>query len=207
VNEIIKPLIKKHSDRFFCRIDDTHPIKTPASIIEKILRSRTEAEKKKDKGKLNKDVVYSLDNFVDEMTDLARFRIVCNFLEDVFEVSESIRNSTSITKFFNESKFDDTINLHKRTKGERSLKLILKHKSQPHIYLEIQIMTQLQEAWDKKDHYLVYEKKRSSQKSDDDNFPTYLDAKMSAMAELLYIADDYFNQLQKEANEKEEGEL
>ena len=53
-------------------------------------------------------------------------------------------------------------------------------------------MTQLQEAWDKKDHFLVYEKRRAEPESDEDNFPDFMDSKMFAMSELLFIADQYF---------------
>ena len=58
-------------------------------------------------------------------------------------------------------------------------------------------MTQLQEAWDKKDHFLVYEKRRNEPERDEENFPDFLDAKMFAMSELLYVADQYFEQLRK----------
>lgn len=199
VNKILNPLIKRHSDRFFCRIDATHTIKSSASIIDKIIRSRLEAEKKKQKGESYQ--AWGLDNFVQEMADLARFRIVCNFLTDVYEVAECIRRIETIIKFFEEFDFKDGIRQHRRISGERSVKIILRQRNPPRLFLEIQIMTQLQEAWDKKDHYLVYEKRRSSSKSDEDNFPNYLDAKMSAMADLLYIADDYFDQLREETEE------
>jgi ppGpp synthetase/RelA/SpoT-type nucleotidyltranferase len=200
VNIILAPLISKHTGRFFCRLDDTHTIKSPTSIIEKILRSRKEEKKRKEKGEPGK--LYDLTNFTREMKDLARFRIVCNFLADVTEVAECIRQSIAITDFFEITDIN-SITQHRRVSGERSIKLILKRKSPPELFLEIQVMTQLQEAWDKKDHYLVYEKRRSSSSGDDDDFPTYLDAKMSAMAELLYVADDYFDRLRKEEDEQE----
>jgi ppGpp synthetase/RelA/SpoT-type nucleotidyltranferase len=195
VNKILSPLIKKYSNRFFCRIDDSHSIKTPLSIIDKIRRSEIEAASNKDAALITPD------NFLTTIKDLARFRIVCNFLSDIEETAKAI-GSSNISKFFN-IKVKDTIFSRKRTSGERSKKLILEHKSIPGVFLEIQIITQLQEAWDKKDHYLVYEKKRSSPKNDDELFKNYLDSKMSAMAELLFVADDYFEKLRME---EEEGE-
>jgi ppGpp synthetase/RelA/SpoT-type nucleotidyltranferase len=200
-NQIIAPLVKKHSERFFCRIDDSHPIKAPASIIDKIPRSRDQARMKQEKGEVP-GVVYDINNFDRQMTDLARFRIVCNFLSDVYEVSDSFRQDPGIQVFFIVADLKNTITQRKRVSGERSIKIILKQKSRGY-FLEVQIMTQLEEAWDKKDHYLVYERKRNSQENDEDLFPTNLDAKMSAMSELLYIADDYFDQLRKDG----EGEV
>lgn len=135
------------------------------------------------------------------MTDLARFRVVCNFLSDVHTVKDLISNNTQLNTYFNFVEQKNTIDLHKRVSGERSIKLILEHKSHPGLFIEIQIMTQLQEAWDKKDHYLVYERKRSSPKTTEELFRNYLDSKMAAMAELLYVADDYFEQLRQEEEE------
>ena len=197
LNQILVPLIEAHSERFFCRVDDSHPIKSPVSVIEKILRSEKEArEKQADEKETSTE--YDLANFYTSMTDLARFRIVCNFLTDVEEVSHSIEQSKDIENFFVLYEISNTIRQHKRKSGERSIKIVLKQIRPPNLFLEIQIMTQLQEAWDKKDHYLVYEKRRSSSHSADVNFPTYLDEKMFAMAELLYVADDYVDMLRKE---------
>jgi ppGpp synthetase/RelA/SpoT-type nucleotidyltranferase len=194
---VLDPLIDRHSNRFFCRIDDSHTLKSPASIVEKIRKSQKPTSKVKTG---ESPEPYDLDNFTEKMTDIARFRIVCNFLNDVEGVAEQIKYSEKIRSFFNVQE-TSTINLHKRASGERSIKFVLEFRSRPGLFLEIQVMTQLQEAWDKKDHYLVYEKRRSSSKDDDENFPTYLDSKMFAMAELLYVADNYFDQLRLEEDE------
>ena len=202
INRLLIPAITEHSDRFFCRIDDSHSIKSPASIIDKIRRSQEDAEKKKAKGEKPTNT-FTLDNFSKTITDIARFRVVCNFLSDVDKIAELIKVSKKLQEYFNFEPEKNTINLHKRLSGERSIKFIIEYKSKPGLFIEIQIMTQLQEAWDKKDHYLVYEKKRSSKKADEELFSNYLDSKMSAMAELLYVADDYFEQLRKDAEETE----
>ncbi len=197
IKEILGPLIEEHSNRLFCRIDDSHTLKSPASIVEKIRKSQKSSSKVKTG---QSPEPYDLDNFMSKMTDIARFRIVCNFLSDVNRVAEQIRHSEKIKYFFNVEE-TSTIDLHRRVAGERSVRFILEYMSRPGLFLEIQIMTQLQEAWDKKDHYLVYEKRRSSSKDDHENFPTYLDSKMFAMAELLYVADNYFDQLRLEEDE------
>jgi ppGpp synthetase/RelA/SpoT-type nucleotidyltranferase len=201
MKQVLALLITEHANRFFCRIDDSHSLKSPESIIEKIRRSQSAYQEKKEKGE-SLDPPFGVYDFDKKMTDLARFRIVCNFLSDLQKVSDRIKNNEKIKDFF-EVDEKETINLHRRTSGERSIKFILEYKSRPGLFIEIQIMTQLQEAWDKKDHYLVYEKRRINPKGVEENFPTYLDSKMFAMAELLYVADNYFDQLRRE---EEEGE-
>jgi ppGpp synthetase/RelA/SpoT-type nucleotidyltranferase len=201
--EILSPLIIEHSNRFFCRIDDTHTCKTPASIVEKIRRSQEKTTETK-KGEVETPEVYDLNNFLSTMTDIVRFRIVCNFISDVERVAEVIQKSEKLKTYLKVGDPKDSINQHRRISGERSIKFILEHKSRSGLFIEIQIMTQLQEAWDKKDHCLVYEKRRSSLKTDEELFCNYLDSKMSAMAELLYVADNYFEQLRKEEEEQDE---
>ncbi len=199
---ILPPLFKKYPYRFFCRIDADHKIKQPSSIIDKIIRSSESGI-----GKAAHEP-YTLDNFTTNMKDLARFRIVCNFLHDIEEVVRALNNSAVLNKRFHIEK-KTTIDLHpgSRKSGERSVKLILEYKKQPGLFLEIQVMTQLSESWDKKDHFLVYEVRRRFPGKEDDNFPDYLDAKMQAMGELLYVADNYFEALRasREEEKKETG--
>jgi ppGpp synthetase/RelA/SpoT-type nucleotidyltranferase len=79
----------------------------------------------------------------------------------------------------------------------------MEYKKIPGLFLEIQVMTQLEEAWDKKDHFLVYEKHRQAPDKDDEYFSDFLDAKMLAMSELLYIADNYFDELRASREDKD----
>ena len=197
---ILPPLLKKYHYRFFCRIDADHKIKQPSSIIDKIMRSSESGT-----GKTVSESC-TLDNFTTTMQDLARFRIVCNFLHDVDEVVEALNNSDILNRMF-DIEIKETINQHpgSRKSGERSVKFILKYNKHPGLFLEIQVMTQLSESWDKKDHFLVYEVRRRFPDKEDENFPDYLDAKMNAMAELLYVADNYFEALRasREEDKKE----
>ncbi len=197
---ILPPLLKKYHYRFFCRIDADHKIKQPSSIIDKIMRSSELGT-----GKAVSESCM-LDNFTTTMQDLARFRIVCNFLHDVDEVVEALNNSDILNRMF-DIEIKETINQHpvSRKSGERSVKFILKYNKHPGLFLEIQVMTQLSESWDKKDHFLVYEVRRRFPDKEDENFPDYLDAKMHAMGELLYVADNYFEALRasREEDKKE----
>lgn len=197
---ILQVLIKKYHYRFFCRIDTDHKMKQPDSIVDKLMRS-AEYDMKK-----NTNEPCTLDNFTTTMKDLARFRIVCNFIHDVYEVVEAIENNNTIKeKFKIEKKSSMEIHPGSRKSGERSVKLILEYKKQPGLFVEIQVMTQLSEAWDKKDHFLVYELSRRSPENEDENFPDYLDAKMHAMGELLYVADNYFEGLRESREKKEKN--
>lgn len=198
VANLLTPLIQRHQHRFFCRIDDSHQQKSPASIVEKIRRSQL---KKAGPGE-TEPVRYDFINFAEKMTDLARFRIVCNFLHDVEVVENAIEQSQELKETFDITK-DSSITLRPRLRksGERSVKFILEHRARPGLFLEIQVMTQLQEAWDKKDHFLIYEKRRVNPEKDEENFPDFMDSKMFAMSELLFIADQYFELLRSAEEE------
>jgi ppGpp synthetase/RelA/SpoT-type nucleotidyltranferase len=197
---ILPSLRKKYHYRFFYKIDADNKTKQPLSIIDKIMRSSESGA-----GKATYEP-YTLDNFTTTMKDLARFRIVCNFLHDVDKVVEALKKSAILKNKF-DIEIKTTVDLHpgSRKSGERSVKFILEYKKHPGLFLEIQVMTQLSESWDKKDHFLVYEVRRRFPDKEDENFPDYLDAKMNAMAELLYVADNYFEALRasREEDKKE----
>ncbi|EFK09054.1 conserved hypothetical protein [delta proteobacterium NaphS2] len=53
---------------------------------------------------------------------------------------------------------------------------------------------------------LVYEKRRLEPDKDEKNFPDFLDSKMFAMSELLYVADNYFDELRTTREESIDGE-
>jgi ppGpp synthetase/RelA/SpoT-type nucleotidyltranferase len=78
----------------------------------------------------------------------------------------------------------------KREKGERCYRGCFWPKGQPSLRVEVQIMTALAEAWDKKDHFLVYERRRRHQPVDLQD-----EIEMYAHSELLYLADIFFDQL------------
>jgi len=190
--KLLEPLIRRHHHRFFCRIDDSHQQKNAASIVEKIRRS----QEKKVGPREPEPMRYDFSNFAEKMTDLGRFRIVCNFLHDVELIENAIEQSQEIREAFIIQKVSSiTLRPKLRMSGERSVKFTLKHRARQGLSIEIQVMTQLQEAWDKKDHFLVYEKRRVNPEKDEENFPDYLDSKMFAMSELLFIADQYFELL------------
>jgi ppGpp synthetase/RelA/SpoT-type nucleotidyltranferase len=189
VVRLLEPLMRQHAQRFFCRIDDSHKQKSATSIVGKIMRSKGE---------------YDINNFTEKMTDIVRFRIVCNFLSDTTKVAIAITTSETLQERYS-IRIEDSVNVKptQRTSGERSVKFILEDRTTPGLFLEIQIVTQLQEAWDKKDHPLLYEPRRGDLGADRMNVPDYLHIRMFAMSELLYVADTFFDDLRSHTEDGE----
>lgn len=71
VEKILFPLKKKYANRFLYRVDTGHKLKSPTGIIEKIIRENKQLGPDEPE--------YTIENFNCRITDLARFRIVCNF--------------------------------------------------------------------------------------------------------------------------------
>ncbi len=168
-------------------------IKSVNSIIEKINRSR---------GK------YTLENFTTEMPDIFRMRIICNYLSDVKMVARRLRESKIILKDFTIVKDEDKIiqnrinkmisDVEEKLEWIRLHSFVFKYKDEESSpMIEVQIMTMLQEAWDRKDHYLFYEPIREGI-----NFPPEWKIKMNAMSELLYVADEFFDIIQYKTRRK-----
>jgi ppGpp synthetase/RelA/SpoT-type nucleotidyltranferase len=180
VDKVLKSLEERIPiKRFIFRIDTSNQIKRPERIIQKICKEKIPWEK-----------------FAITLKDLARFRVVVNFLGDVDMAVNAIEKCEPIQSLFDIEK-KETINdpLKGRLSGERSIKLLLREKEQ-NIYIEIQIMTMFQEAWDKKDHPLVYEDTRI-----DEKVLPELKALSLITSELLYTADKYFEDFRKDKEE------
>jgi ppGpp synthetase/RelA/SpoT-type nucleotidyltranferase len=203
----IQPILKEIKDnlpdfektRFFARIDQTALVKTPESILEKMVRDWNPE-------KSNPEVTF--DNFIQELDDIGRFRIVANFLSDVTLIKDALENPygaefSSLTQvqkdlkaeyYLQKNRLEDVIYLKpdRRNKGERCFKGVFYPRQQEieRYKVEVQIQTQLQEAWDKKDHFLVYEPRRRGEKIDLKD-----EIEIFAMSELLYVADLTFERL------------
>jgi len=187
----VAELVNKH-------LFNTHEnprIKSVKSIAEKIERSNGR---------------YTIDNFEQEMSDIFRMRIRCNYLSDVKMVAKRLRESQSISKYFDKLEDEDKIienrikEISKPTTESpewlwiRLHSFVFKHKERGDCpKIEVQIMTMLQDAWDKKDHYLFYESKRMGKIVSPE-----CKIKMNAMSELLYVADEFFDLIQNKIIEE-----
>ncbi|MEW6618149.1 MAG: RelA/SpoT domain-containing protein [bacterium] len=188
IEDIINTLNKKYREkenREFARvIQGKEDIKSPRRIVEKIIQHPNK---------------YNQDNFAEEMEDIARMRIVCNYLSDISEIANSIRDNEVIKGICRIVEETDYVFME-RDRPHRAYHFILESTlNQTKRKVELQIMTMLQEAWDKKDHNLIYEKIRIGKEIDKKDR-----IKMGAMSELLYIADEFFDYLRKKILHEEE---
>lgn len=184
----LKPELPKGKIRFVAEVENKNEpdrqIKSAKSIAEKIERSNGE---------------YTPQNFSSKMTDILRDRIVCNYLSDVKAITQAIRSSKKIKRKFkivgNEDKiYEIRMKDTGKVKGVRAHYLVFKSRNNDQCpKIEIQIMTMLSWAWDKKDHYLIYEPERQGIK-----VSPVGKIKMNAMSELLYVADEFFDSIQQE---------
>jgi ppGpp synthetase/RelA/SpoT-type nucleotidyltranferase len=200
LHELRGKLPEHERHRLFARIDNSALVKAPESILEKMCRSWNA-----DRGCFE----VSFHNFETALKDLGRFRIVANFLSDVHQIARALEApfkspGAALTAAQQElhrdyclesNSLEDLICVEpeKRAKGERCRKGIF-HPRPPsanqHLHVEVQIQTLLQEAWDKKDHFLIYEPRRrgANVKSEDT-------IEIFAISELLYVADLTFDRI------------
>jgi ppGpp synthetase/RelA/SpoT-type nucleotidyltranferase len=199
LDEVRRSILQDEGERFIYRVDSTHLVKSPAGILDKMVRECPE-------GGIPK---YDFQNFLHEMPDIGRFRIVVSFLDDLTTIRRSIENAYGAEnqdRTTHESRLREEFELVRgevedsvelpvggRKKGERCIKAgfrLREPRELSHLRVEVQIQTQLQEAWDKKDHYLVYEPRRRGEA-----VPAEHEREIFAMSEVLYIADLTFSRL------------
>ena len=136
--------------------------------------------------------------FMNTLTDLIRFRIICNYLKDVNYMDRKILELCEYDKKINMKERTDHIEVPfpDRRVGHRAMQYVFAFShGEETVLFEVQVMTQLQHAWDKKDHHLIYEYDRIGQ---GDTIPLHLKNRMAAMSELLYVADTVFDSLYEE---------
>jgi len=203
LDELIERLPANEKPRFLARIDHTALVKSPESILEKIVRQwDPESGSAPSTG---------FDSFTNDLEDIGRFRIVANFLSDVLliketlndcyrkspisllsEAQKSLRNDFYLRK----NSLEDLVHVQPedRKKGERCCKGIFYPREERYtaFKIEVQVQTQLQEAWDKKDHFLIYEPRRRGEPVEPSDA-----IEIFAISELLYVADLTFDRLKR----------
>lgn len=162
--------------------EEKYQIKTVESIIEKLWRDKT--------GNGNR---YTVDNFHETMEDIIRFRILCNYLCDTEAMKQILPGKMRDWGYESVGEPKDFINKEpeERKKGHRAIHFIfrLEYNNQAYLF-EVQVMTLLQNAWDRKDHSIVYESERIGEE-----VPLKTKMRSYAMSEMLFVADDYFNEI------------
>jgi len=193
------------SGRLLARIDCSSQVKSPASILEKMVRDW------EPNGEDLRAPRLGFLNFRQDIHDLGRIRVVANFLSDAeriralleqpYDASAADRLTAAQKRLrddysLKENHLADSIHLDpgKREKGERCLKgLFSPQGPRAPLMVELQVQTLLQEAWDKKDHFLIYERRRRGEQVE----PRH-QREIFAMSELLYVADLTFDRLRGE---------
>jgi ppGpp synthetase/RelA/SpoT-type nucleotidyltranferase len=198
--EIEERVVVSEGQRLVARVDPSHLLKSPASVLDKMTRNWKGGNPECD-----------FDSLPRTMEDLARFRIVTNFLSDAKAVAKALEScygpttnarSAAQQALANEftlkgGRCHNGIELPpgERKKGERCIKAHF--SSHPRfgevLMIEVQIQTLLQEAWDKKDHYLIYEPRRSRGHVHPEH-----ERRIFAMSELLWVADVAFDGLRRD---------
>jgi ppGpp synthetase/RelA/SpoT-type nucleotidyltranferase len=190
--------------RLLYRLDDRHVLKTPDSILEKMARRWEDP---------SRPPPISFNN-LDELNDLGRFRIVTNFLSDVDWLCRHLEEPYDATKrerlsplqqtlcrefSLQGNRFEDLIAIspRKRMSGERCRKAHFTSRAPEHraYRVEVQLLTVLQESWDKKDHFLIYERRRAGLRVDEAH-----ERLSFSLSEQLYLADLMFDQLKKDTH-------
>ena len=190
VDNLKKTTNRPDLQRFICKLDDSNKKKQWYSVADKLWRISQETCPQ-----------YDVNDFHTKMKDLVRLRVVCNFLSDIESFEAELKNDydgdLSKQKAFSFKKTDDSIQQRPkdRKSGHRSIKYLFTSKDLPGVYLELQMMTLFQEAWDQKDHYLIYERRRLRPEKDDENFPDYEDELVHDMGGSLHVLDTLFNQI------------
>jgi len=184
--------------RFFAELDSHQAfwVKSAFSIADKIRRDHCEDNPAKKHG-------YTFDNFLHRMNDIIRFRIVCNFLTDVDAVTAIFCRELPAQGVQIVTGPTDRIRIEpeQRKRGHRAIHFECRSPAigEERYPFELQIMTLLQYAWDKKDHFLIYRRERSG-------IEVPLEHRMSifAASEMLYVADEHLDTLRRRMEREEQ---
>lgn len=193
VEEMNKEILKDYG-RIGYRIDIENPnkIKSPFSIAEKILRNLKSYSSSSPQEFIMKNMA--------EMDDIARCRILCNYISDMDEIDSCITSDEfelpSGIKYCKDKKKDKRIEAGRSFKKGAHRAIHEYYKCQLNekcYYIEVQIMTFLQEAWDIKQH-LIYEEIRRGKNNKE---TSYIQDRFHVLSGLLLIADEFAEETMK----------
>lgn len=116
-------------------------VKSPESIIKKLIK---------------KGEKLSSDSIKENLNDIAGIRVVCSFIEDIYNIADMLKSQNDITLI----KEKDYIK-HPKANGYRSLHLVLEvpiffSQHTENIRVEVQIRTIAMDFWASLEHKLYY---------------------------------------------------
>ncbi len=118
-------------------------VKKPLSVVEKLRR---------------RGLPVSLDSMMENLDDVAGVRIICSFIDDIYEVAEMLTNQDDVTVIA----IKDYIK-HPKPNGYRSYHMIIEipvffSDGKKSMRVEVQIRTMAMDFWASLDHQLKYKK-------------------------------------------------
>lgn len=128
-----------------------------------------------------------------EMHDIAGLRIMCQFVEDIYEVVELLRKRTDF-KIIEERDYIS----HKKDSGYRSYHIAIEYPVQlisgeKRIFVEIQIRTLSMNFWATIEHSLNYKYQGE--------FPEEINKRLELTAEAAYLLDEEMSKIRNEIQE------
>lgn len=156
-----------------------HRLKTPAGILKKMQKKGFETTRE----------------MLEGITDIAGVRVVCNYVDDVYSLAETLISKEDI--FFIDKR--DYIKEPKEN-GYRSLHLLVKvpvflSSSTEYVYVEIQLRTIAMDMWASLEHEIRYKRDRSeiSEKSI---------RELKICAEMLHSVDKTMQNIYKDTDDE-----
>ncbi len=156
-------------------------IKKPAHIIEKLQR---------------KGVALSLDSIIYNLNDVAGIRLICSFVDDIYEVAEMLLKDTTFTLV-------ETVDYIKNPKpnGYRSLHLVVEvpivfSNAVQKMRVEVQIRTIAMDFWASLEHQIYYKKSHSINGEE-------IVKELKECADTIYSTDLKMQEIRKKLNSQQ----
>lgn len=135
----------------------------------------------------------SMENLEEEMQDIAGLRIMCQFVDDIYEVVHIIKNRKDMTVVQER----DYIS-HNKESGYRSYHLIIEYPVQlvtgeKKLYAEIQIRTLAMNFWATIEHSLNYKYQGE--------FPAEINERLKNASEAANLLDEEMSKIREEIQE------
>lgn len=208
--KVVRPAQERHPTRFVCELDGYPRLtKSPRSIDDKIFRylsGRGVAGEKPTQSLLSRlrdrkaDPDHFLKLFFRQlpaiMNDLARFRIVGNFLSDVNALKDAFNDDRlDVHGVAVDPNIEDRIEADRwesGASGHRAVHVGLSVEIDGfQVPIEVQIMTSMEKSWDQKSH-LLYEVVRQGGA---ERVSKSIRLQVRAMSDTLYVADALFDRV------------
>ena len=140
--EILKSDLKLHSHRD-CILSIQSRIKSPVSILKKLTR---------------RGIPVSLENIRNELNDVAGIRVICAYIDDIYDLAESLSGQDDLRVLLVKDYIENP-----KPNGYRSYHMIVEvpvffSESKEFVRVEVQIRTVAMDFWASLEHDIKYKK-------------------------------------------------